>query len=138
LTTCQSCKNTNPSCQKWNHVITFFYSKVIWKDIKYHLLLIIKILFFSIFIITIFFLFFHFFFTMLVYFFAWVLWTILVYEYCCRQVQMIPKVKITTSENRTIFFYTFVVSSRYLKNEMSDLNKTWYTHAWWWKEEACW
>jgi hypothetical protein len=46
LTTCQSCKNTNPSCQKWNHVITFFYSKVIWKDIKYHLclLLIIKIL----------------------------------------------------------------------------------------------
>ena len=26
-------------------------------------------------------------------------------------------------------FYTFFVSARYLKNEMSDLNKTWYTHA---------
>jgi len=26
-------------------------------------------------------------------------------------------------------FYTFFVSARYLKNEMSDLNETWYTHA---------
>jgi hypothetical protein len=23
------------------------------------------------------------------------------------------------------------VSAQYLKNEMSDLNETWYTHAWW-------
>jgi hypothetical protein len=27
------------------------------------------------------------------------------------------------------FFYTFFVSTRYLKNEMSDLNETWYAHA---------
>jgi hypothetical protein len=26
-------------------------------------------------------------------------------------------------------FYTFFVSARYLKNEMSDLNESWYTHA---------
>jgi hypothetical protein len=25
----------------------------------------------------------------------------------------------------------FFVSAQYLKNEMSDLNETWYTHAWW-------
>ena len=37
-------------------------------------------------------------------------------------------VKVTTSKNRTKFF-TFFVSARYLKNEMSDLNETWYTHA---------
>jgi hypothetical protein len=30
----------------------------------------------------------------------------------------------------------FFVSAQYLKNEMSDLNKTWYTHAWWREEEA--
>jgi hypothetical protein len=24
-----------------------------------------------------------------------------------------------------------IVSAQYLKNEMSDLNETWYTHAWW-------
>ena len=33
---------------------------------------------------------------------------------------------------------TFFVSARYLKNEMSDLNESWYTHAWWWEEEAYW
>ena len=33
-------------------------------------------------------------------------------------------------------FDTFLISARYLKNEMSDLNETWYTHAWWWEEEA--
>ena len=38
------------------------------------------------------------------------------------------KVKVTISKNRTKF-YTFFVSERYLKNKMSDLNKTWYTHA---------
>jgi hypothetical protein len=26
-------------------------------------------------------------------------------------------------------FDTFLISARYLKNEMSDLNETWYTHA---------
>jgi len=26
-------------------------------------------------------------------------------------------------------FDTFFVSARYLKNEMSDLNESWYTHA---------
>ena len=26
--------------------------------------------------------------------------------------------------------------ARYLKNEMSDLNETWYTYARWWEEEA--
>ena len=26
-------------------------------------------------------------------------------------------------------FDTFFVSARYLKNKMSDLNETWYTHA---------
>ena len=35
-------------------------------------------------------------------------------------------------------FDTFFVSARYLKNEMSDLNESWYTHAWWWEEEAYW
>jgi hypothetical protein len=25
----------------------------------------------------------------------------------------------------------FFVSAQYLKNEMSDLNETWYTYAWW-------
>jgi hypothetical protein len=33
-------------------------------------------------------------------------------------------------------FDTFFVSARYIKNEMSDLNETWYTHARWWEEEA--
>jgi hypothetical protein len=28
-------------------------------------------------------------------------------------------------------FDTFLISARYLKNEMSDLNETWYTHARW-------
>jgi hypothetical protein len=35
-------------------------------------------------------------------------------------------------------FDTFFVSTRYLKNEMSDLNETWYTHGWWWMEDAYW
>ena len=26
-------------------------------------------------------------------------------------------------------FDTFFISARYLKNEMSDLNESWYTHA---------
>ena len=38
------------------------------------------------------------------------------------------KVKVTTSKNRAKIRY-FVVSARYLKNEMSDLNESWYTHA---------
>ena len=38
------------------------------------------------------------------------------------------KVKVTTSKNRTKIRYLFV-SARYLKNEMSDLNESWYTHA---------
>jgi hypothetical protein len=38
------------------------------------------------------------------------------------------KVKVTTSKNRTKM-YTFFASARYLKNEMSDLNESWYTHA---------
>ena len=38
------------------------------------------------------------------------------------------KVKVTTSKNRVKIRY-FVVSARYLKNEMSDLNESWYTHA---------
>ena len=38
------------------------------------------------------------------------------------------KVKVTTSKNRTKIRY-FFVSTRYLKNEMSDLNETWCTHA---------
>ena len=38
------------------------------------------------------------------------------------------KVKVTTSKNRTKIRY-FFVSARYLKNEMSDLNESWYTHA---------
>jgi hypothetical protein len=43
--------------------------------------------------------------------------------------------KTTHYHNRTTIWY-FFVSARYLKNEMSDLNETWYTHAWWWKEVA--
>ena len=39
------------------------------------------------------------------------------------------KVKVTTSKNRTKIRYFFFVSTRYLKNEMSDLNESWYTHA---------
>ena len=40
------------------------------------------------------------------------------------------KVQVTASKNKNNFFlYTFFVSARYLKNEMSDLNETWYTHA---------
>ena len=38
------------------------------------------------------------------------------------------KDKVTTSKNRTKIRY-FFVSARYLKNEMSDLNESWYTHA---------
>jgi hypothetical protein len=38
------------------------------------------------------------------------------------------KVKVTTSKNRVKIRY-FVVSARYLKNEMSDLNESWSTHA---------
>jgi hypothetical protein len=38
------------------------------------------------------------------------------------------KVKVTTSKNRTTIKY-FFVSARYLKNKMSDLNESWYTHA---------
>ena len=40
------------------------------------------------------------------------------------------KVKVTTSKNRTKFD-TFFISARYIKNEMSDLNETWYKHARW-------
>ena len=36
------------------------------------------------------------------------------------------KVKVTTSKNRTNILYFFFVSARYLTNEMSDLNETWY------------
>ena len=39
------------------------------------------------------------------------------------------KVKVTTSKNRRKIRYFFFVSTRYLKNEMSDLNESWYTHA---------
>ena len=39
------------------------------------------------------------------------------------------KVKVTTSKNRTNIRYFFFVSARYLKNEMLDLNESWYTHA---------
>jgi hypothetical protein len=38
------------------------------------------------------------------------------------------KVKVTTSKNRKKIDTCFV-SAQYLKNEMSDLNKSWYTHA---------
>ena len=38
------------------------------------------------------------------------------------------KVKVTTSKNRRKVKY-FFVSAQYLKNEMSDLNESWYTHA---------
>ena len=38
------------------------------------------------------------------------------------------KVKVTISKNITKI-RNFCVSARYLKNEMSDLNKSWYTHA---------
>ena len=38
------------------------------------------------------------------------------------------KVKVTISKNRKKLD-TFFVSARYLKNEMSDLNDSWYTHA---------
>jgi hypothetical protein len=38
------------------------------------------------------------------------------------------KVKVTTSKNRTKIRY-FFFSVRYLKNETSDLNESWYTHA---------
>ena len=37
------------------------------------------------------------------------------------------KVKVTTSKNRTKIRYFFFVSAQYLKNEMSDLNESWYT-----------
>ena len=40
------------------------------------------------------------------------------------------KVKVTTSKNKTKNRY-FFVSARYLKNEMSFLNESLYTHAWW-------
>jgi hypothetical protein len=41
------------------------------------------------------------------------------------------KVKVTTSKNTHVEqkCYTFFVSARYLKNDRSDLNETWYTHA---------
>jgi hypothetical protein len=39
------------------------------------------------------------------------------------------KVKVTTSKNRTKIRYFLFVSAQYLKNEMSDLNESWYTHA---------
>ena len=45
------------------------------------------------------------------------------------------KVKVTTTKNRTKIRY-FFVSARYLKNEMSDLNESWYTHARWREEEV--
>ena len=38
------------------------------------------------------------------------------------------KVKVTISKNRKKID-TFFVSTRYLKNEMTDVNETWYTHA---------
>jgi hypothetical protein len=38
------------------------------------------------------------------------------------------KVKVTTSKNRTKIRY-FFVSAQCLKNEMSDLNESWYTDA---------
>ena len=38
------------------------------------------------------------------------------------------KVKVTTSKIEKKLDTCFV-SAQYLKNEMSDLNKTWYTHA---------
>ena len=38
------------------------------------------------------------------------------------------KDKVTTFKNRTKIRY-FFVSAQYLKNEMSDLNESWYTHA---------
>ena len=38
------------------------------------------------------------------------------------------KVKVTTSKKE----------QKLDKNEMLDLNETWYTHAWWWEEEAYW
>jgi hypothetical protein len=38
------------------------------------------------------------------------------------------KYNVTTSKNRTKIRY-FFVSARYLKNKMSDLNESWYTHA---------
>ena len=39
------------------------------------------------------------------------------------------KVKVTTSKNRTKIRYVFLFFARYFKNEMSDLNESWYTHA---------
>ena len=39
------------------------------------------------------------------------------------------KVKVTTSKTRTKIRCFFFVSARYLKNEMLDLNESWYTHA---------
>ena len=39
------------------------------------------------------------------------------------------KVKVATSSNRTKIRYFLFVSARYLKNEMSDLNESWYTHV---------
>ena len=41
------------------------------------------------------------------------------------------KVKVTTSKNREKKLDACFVSTRYLKNEMSDLSKSWYTHARW-------
>ena len=38
------------------------------------------------------------------------------------------KVKVTTSKNRKKLDTCFV-SARYLKNKMSDLDESWYTHA---------
>ena len=38
------------------------------------------------------------------------------------------KVKVTTSKNGTKI-KLFFVSAQYLKNEMSDLNESWCTHA---------
>jgi hypothetical protein len=38
------------------------------------------------------------------------------------------KVKVTASKNRKKIDTCFV-SARYHKNEMSDLNESWYTHA---------
>ena len=38
------------------------------------------------------------------------------------------KIKVTISKNITKI-RNVCVSARYLKNEMSDLNKSWYTHA---------
>jgi hypothetical protein len=40
------------------------------------------------------------------------------------------KVKVTTSKVKIEqILDTCFVSARYLKNEMSDLNESWYTHA---------